>query len=1192
MTSIPRLSPSPPAATRTPRWWLGLVLVGCAVLPAPTATAARLRNLTFEPASLTLAPSESRVLRVLGAYDDGTTADLSSEVVLESRDSAVAEVNGVTARGRSGGETTIRARHPATGVDADDPADVTVLAIRSLAVSPAEAIVAPGQSVQLRALATLADGRGGADVSDLVEWESGKKAVIAIAAGLAEALRVGDSEVRVKDRASGVRSDKNAAFVRVRTGTGGPEEPPPGSPGIVELEATPTLTPLLTGESTRLQVVARLEDGTQRDVTREVTFESSREGTATVDAAGVVRAVGPGRVSIRIAHPSGKKPRRDPEIWVGQLVDIGLTPATARIAAGQTLQMRALAIHDNGRSREMTDGLSWSSSDARVLVVSDAAEMRGLATAVAAGRVVVQARDRDSGVQSRSTSGAIEVTGGPAEPPRPFDPKEIQSLSIDPPSIRLFAGDSQPLHASALLRDGSVLDVTDRIAFQVRDSRVAAIEGTRLVALASGETDVTAEEPLSRKRSKTSARLHVARLLSLRIEPARLSLAVGARSPLRAVADFDDGSRGIDVTQRVRWTSSRPTVAIVDDALEKGSVHGIAAGNVEVRVEDPESGRRSDGATGRVQIGGAAPPTGGAFVALEVEPPQLSLTPGEQRLFSVLGVRADGTRSALTANDVSARSLGRREVSVKNNREIVARRGGFAEVEVTSRTNGLSTLLPVTVREVERIVLEPANPMLRPGGTVDLRALATFNDGSPPLDVTSEVSWRTTDSGVASIESSGPGRVLGRSAGTAQVVVQHRSSRVRSDDATGHVRVIGDLVRLSVEPRRATLAPGDQLAFRALGTSSDGAILDVTSAVTWSTIDPLTGVVDQKGLARAVRIGEFRVRVVDPVTGLASSRLSSGTTGDDAVVTVRQPGLEGIQVAPAKAFSATPIEIRLGAGETQALFALGKTTGAVEPVDLTARVEWISSAPNVAPVSRGLVGCSAQGIATISAVDPGSGIRSADTLGNATVICAGDVRALRIDPARVDVDLGKTKQMRAYRLYSDGHEVDVTRRVLWKSSHPAGVSIVETGTTGGMATALGDVLATITAFDPAFGVRSSDPGGGDGKIGVRGTRTKLEIFPIYPAAADSDGVYRGRVGELARLRARVTYASGATQGVNLLVQWTSSDPSVVEMGDGTGELAINQGLLKKTGRVTITALWPGDGVSPEISARITLEVVP
>lgn len=79
------------------------------------------------------------------------------------------------------------------------------------------------------------------------------------------------------------------------------------------------------------------------------------------------------------------------------------------------------------------------------------------------------------------------------------------------------------------------------------------------------------------------------------------------------------------------------------------------------------------------------------------------------------------------------------------------------------------------------------------------------------------------------------------------------------------------------------------------------------------------------------------------------------------------------------------------------------------------------------------------------------------------------------------------------------------------------------------------------------------------------------------------------------LKAKVWYASGATQGVNLLVNWTSSDESVVEMGTGrtsSSEFKVNQGRFLSSGEVEITATWPADEFSDELTDTIEVEVLP
>src|SRR5262245_17860221 len=119
----------------------------------------RIRDIQIDPQVLTLAPGETKNLTAFAVYDDGSTKDVTTEVIFESRDDQVVQITGRTAKAIGAGETTIRASHPPSGEDASNPAEVTVLLITALAIQPASSTVQVGSTVQLHALATLEDGR-------------------------------------------------------------------------------------------------------------------------------------------------------------------------------------------------------------------------------------------------------------------------------------------------------------------------------------------------------------------------------------------------------------------------------------------------------------------------------------------------------------------------------------------------------------------------------------------------------------------------------------------------------------------------------------------------------------------------------------------------------------------------------------------------------------------------------------------------------------------------------------------------------------------------------------------------------------------------------------------------------------------------------------------------------------------------
>ncbi|HEY0730309.1 MAG TPA: Ig-like domain-containing protein, partial [Pyrinomonadaceae bacterium] len=69
------------------------------------------------------------------------------------------------------------------------------------------------------------------------------------------------------------------------------------APGVKTVEITPVKTPLAIGSSMPLEAVARILSGTPR-TGAPITWTSDDEQVATVDAGGVVTAVGPGKATI------------------------------------------------------------------------------------------------------------------------------------------------------------------------------------------------------------------------------------------------------------------------------------------------------------------------------------------------------------------------------------------------------------------------------------------------------------------------------------------------------------------------------------------------------------------------------------------------------------------------------------------------------------------------------------------------------------------------------------------------------------------------------------------------------------------------------------------------------------------------------------------------------------------------------
>ncbi|MDG2304175.1 MAG: Ig-like domain-containing protein [Candidatus Binatia bacterium] len=1160
-----------------------LLLMSC-VFAGPVISLAdepELDDLLVEPAVIELGPGEEADLKVTGLYDDGSTADLTGAVSFDSEDEDVVIVVGSTVIAVGDGDTEIRVEHLPTGVRTDDPPQVTVWEILELTIAPTAVTIEVGEDVRLSALAELEDGRMGFDVTGVVEWESSEEAVAVVSNGLVDGLSAGEADIQVRDPASGTESEDDAAVVTV-------EPAPDPNAELLEVIASPEAAAALIGDVVALTVLGEFDDDTIRDITSEVTYQSNRPAIASVDSAGRVYALSPGTASIRVDHvPSGRSTSDRPEIWVGEMEQLHLSPASAQLMIAQELPLAALATFDNGLGADVSEEVLWSSDQASVAVVSGVAGTRGRVTGMFPGTANISAVHGVTGIASPVSEGEITVlaptpTPGPSATPTPeFTPfvEQIRDLVFDPAIVRLLPGDSAPLLVTAVHHDGSMTDVTDRVVLRVRNRGVATIDSGVVTAWAEGRTTVHAHDPLSGRSGRMKGRIEVTRMLRLRISPARTSLLVGEQGPFTALADFDDGQTNVDVTARVVWdVASGAGIGEVDDGINKGLATGLSDGLAVLRVVDPVSGMSSDATTGRLAIGSAPVEDPAELVGLRFDPSHLVVAKRADQVFSVEGVLVDGSTVPIPIGDLQLRSAQRRVAHARASGLVRGRRPGIATIEVVHPATGVTAWLPVTVRSHQRIVVDPASNVVEVGQVIDLGATATYNDGTGPFDETATLRWRSLDPDLAELDGDVPGRVIARAEGIAIIEASDRGSRTRSDAKSGVVHVVTGLVSVSVEPRAVALSVAGTQVFQALGHYSDGSVVDLTSEVDWSVGSTAVASIARGALVRANADGDTRVIATHRDTGIASVGL------ERAVVVVGRT-LVGFQVSPEPGLRESPRRSLLDAGQTARLYGLGLLDGG-GVVDRTDDLLWFSTNPTAVAVTQsGLVTCRSIGSSSIFVIDPAPLLTSTDTLGDTTVRChAASVARIEVRPKKANVDYPDGRNLRSFRIYTDGHEVDVTAKSQWTSGDPAALSVESTGPNGGRVTGLDDGIVTVTAYDVAFGFSA------EGVITARKVRVDLRIFESVPEA-DKDGVFRGQVGEPLKLKARVEYASGATQGVNQIPTWTSSNPAVLAMGADAG-LQPNWGQMVGVGTATITATWPADEFSAELTDIVEIEVEP
>jgi uncharacterized protein YjdB len=330
------------------------------------------------------------------------------------------------------------------------------------------------------------------------------------------------------------------------------------------------------------------------------------------------------------------------------------------------------------------------------------------------------------------------------------------------------------------------------------------------------------------------------------------------------------------------------------------------------------------------------------------------------------------------------------------------------------------------IEQPTSITLTPENPIISVGSTQQFTAIGTF-PVAPGGDITTFVTWSSSDASVAVINNSGLATAL--TAGTTTITATSGTVSV----STTLTVTSATLSSIAITPADPGILSGATQQFTATGTFSDGTTQDITAQVTWSSLNPYVAAVDSNGLATAIATGTVTITAIyGVVTG--STTLTVNSKGQTSISLT--PANPVISVAATQQFTAT------------AKFSDGTTQ------DITTLAIWSSSNTIVAVInSGGLAVALAAGTTTITATSGGFSGSTTLTVTSATL------SSIAITPADPGILSGATQQFTATGTFSDGTTQDITAQVTWSSLNPY-VAAVDSN---GLATALAAGTTIITA---------------------------------------------------------------------------------------------------------------------------------
>ncbi|RNB85849.1 tandem-95 repeat protein [Brevibacillus fluminis] len=296
---------------------------------------------------------------------------------------------------------------------------------------------------------------------------------------------------------------------------------------------------------------------------QQLSWKSSDQAVATVDATGLVTPRAAGEATITVSTNDGGKNATSRITVVAAPKEIDHLSVSERnlwMQPNETRNIRVYVVYQDGSHEDITknDETTYRSSLKSKVEVSE-------------GEVTTQ-----------SGTGAVTITVTYQEKrlriPVTISKVKVEKLTFEKTDIELAPEDSVELKVTALLSDGSVKDVSELATWSTDDDEIITLdENGKVTAIAAGSAKIRviyggteaklAIEVAGEKEAK-----------QLKVNKRKLTLELKEEAEVTVTAYMADGSKR-DVTAKTQWSSRNEQVATVKD----GVITAVGPGETVIR---------------------------------------------------------------------------------------------------------------------------------------------------------------------------------------------------------------------------------------------------------------------------------------------------------------------------------------------------------------------------------------------------------------------------------------------------------------------------------------------------------------------------------------------------------------------------------------------------------------------------------
>ncbi len=340
------------------------------------------------------------------------------------------------------------------------PTETSREPVTMVVVNPENATIQAGGTVALKAYALDTAGRPNDDRR--IFWASSNESVATVSSsGVVRGHAPGTTQIAAS-------SEGKSAIARVTV------TPRP----VASVTVTPATAQLDLGATVNLRAVTRDASGSELSG-RSVSWSSSASSVATVNASGLVTAVGPGTATIT-ARSEGRSGTAVVQVRSSPVRRVSVSSPASELRVGETMQLVARTYDSSDRELKGRS-IAWSSSNSSIATV----DASGRVTGRSAGSVRITATS-----EGRSGDVSLKVLALASSAPGAVD-----RVVIEPSSVTLSARrrETAQLRVRAYDAEGREVSVT-KVSWQTSDKKVATVSSSgRVKAVSPGSAVITAK---------------------------------------------------------------------------------------------------------------------------------------------------------------------------------------------------------------------------------------------------------------------------------------------------------------------------------------------------------------------------------------------------------------------------------------------------------------------------------------------------------------------------------------------------------------------------------------------------------------------------------------------------------------------------------------------------------------------------